>query len=190
MDHTPLRRSRRGQPLVDLPQTNCIDSQPAITGDPIYKRPTERQDLFEPEAEFFENNGTNISSLETHFFQEFSMNTSRVVRTYGRSKRRPESGGEVFKVGDTVLVDTNAKQPSVAVIAAIWRVQPGNIQPYIRVLVHWFIRPVELAGVRANRDHLEVSISLFSFHSPLNRMHRTKYIIPCHQRKPYSPRLF
>ncbi|EMD32073.1 hypothetical protein CERSUDRAFT_68906 [Gelatoporia subvermispora B] len=67
---------------------------------------------------------------------------------------------ETFSLGDTVLVRTSSKEPSIAVIVAIWEVV-GEEAPDnggIRVNLHWFIRPSELPRIRAQRPHMENEI--------------------------------
>jgi len=111
--------------------------------------------------------------------------TSRIrLKSAGASK---QDAGEVFRIGDTVLVDTqNSSFPSVAVIVALWQPRtnggselsdtdtdgdgeggnPRDGKWWVRtddkpqpcVRVHWFVQPSELPKVRAPRDHAAVSI--------------------------------
>lgn len=81
-------------------------------------------------------------------------------------RKKPIS--ETLKVGDTVLVSTAEKLPSVAVITSMWEVihqvdhsdDGDREERKMRVKVHWFLRPTEMARVRAKRDHIEVSTCL------------------------------
>ena len=71
-----------------------------------------------------------------------------------------------FYIGDTVLVKTQARLPSIGVIIAVWEVHRkvsdegedvgGEEKTYKKVRVQWFLRPSELPSVRASRDHFQV----------------------------------
>lgn len=159
---TPLtpRRSKRFQPFVN----NDAELEPSEetiswSGEPILVRealPTDlhEEDLLEDGAE-----------IETLFYKSFTREKSRK-----KSRRKKDAEDEdedrdvilVFNVGDTVLVRSHAKLPSVGVIVAMWDVrektpsEDGEAKSFMKVKVHWFLRPSELPNVRARRDHLEV----------------------------------
>ena len=67
-------------------------------------------------------------------------------------------------MGDTVLVKSQAKLPSVAVVVAMWEVrtkdEDGEEMVLPKVKVHWFLRGSELPSVRAKKEkHAQVSES-------------------------------
>ena len=91
----------------------------------------------------------------------------RAPRVYGRASKGKNREraidndmGETYKVGDTVLVRTASKVPSIAIIVAVLTVaEEGRSDNHgCRVLVHWFIRPEELPNIRARRDHKAVRV--------------------------------
>lgn len=80
-----------------------------------------------------------------------------------------------FKVGDPVLVVTDLRKTSVAVITSMWEVMGGEPpdpsstdeeededgageekKRRMRVRVHWFVKPSQLPSVRVKREHYEV----------------------------------
>ncbi|KZP17716.1 P-loop containing nucleoside triphosphate hydrolase protein [Athelia psychrophila] len=65
---------------------------------------------------------------------------------------------ERYSVGDAVLVHSVNRLPSVGVITAMWETRwaraDGGAEAGGKVVkLHWFLRPSELAGVRARREH-------------------------------------
>ena len=68
-----------------------------------------------------------------------------------------------------ILVETDVlyrqkKPPSVAVIVSMWEVKPvgealSGDPDQMRIRVHWFLRPSELAAIRQKRDHEEVRMT-------------------------------
>jgi origin recognition complex subunit 1 len=78
-----------------------------------------------------------------------------------------EAGGpqEAFKIGDVVLVASNTKKPSIAVVTDLWEVVypaddvegEDDKADRMKVKIHWFLRPEQLARIRQKRDHYEVS---------------------------------
>ena len=50
-----------------------------------------------------------------------------------------------YKVGDTVLLETASREPSVAVIVSIWKVFEGECEDFVNVRLHWFSRLSDLA---------------------------------------------
>ncbi|KAF9015037.1 hypothetical protein BDQ17DRAFT_1340381 [Cyathus striatus] len=113
-----------------------------------------------------------ISKLETVFFDSFMMSSNK-PKQY-RSSTKSGLGQTIYRVGDTILVETDTlyrvkKPPSVAVITAMWETRTIRNEIYeevdelgtrssgtgknIRIRVHWFLRPTELAAVRLKRNH-------------------------------------
>ncbi|KAJ2973019.1 hypothetical protein NUW54_g12146 [Trametes sanguinea] len=160
--NTPLRRSKRGQPVVAYisspPSSAAADIVPSS---PLFSRSTRPQDLFEDDAK----DGDPTESWRTHFFQSYKRTSKALsartpVRTYGRVSRPRKSDAEAataFSIGDTVLVKTGPRTPSVAVITAIWKVEGEDFRgkAQLHIHVHWFVRPSELPKIRARRDFFE-----------------------------------
>lgn len=77
-----------------------------------------------------------------------------------------DADDEVFKVGDTVYIATNVRKPSIGILVAIWGVtglsaeEEDDDGQEVRVRVHWFLRPSELAKLRAEREFYDVRASL------------------------------
>ncbi|CDO71789.1 hypothetical protein BN946_scf184939.g13 [Trametes cinnabarina] len=159
---TPLRRSKRGQPVVAYisspPSSSALDIVP---GPLLYSRPSKSTDLFEDEAKDVDS----VQSWNTYFYHSYKRGSnappSRApVRTYGRVSRPRKSDTNTtaeFKVGDTVLVRTASTLPSVAVIIAVWKIEGEQYRAKapLHVRVHWFVRPSELPKIRARRAFYE-----------------------------------
>ncbi len=141
------RRSKRFQPIIDAGLSSVSSNAISWLGDPVLIRQTRTDDVHE-EDEFDVNEGG-----QTTFYSAFSR--SQLV-----DKRKKIFEDFTYKVGDAVLVKTQTKQPSVGVIVALWEVVAGEDEDlgknFKKVKVHWFLRPEELASVRARRAHEEV----------------------------------
>lgn len=154
--------------------------------DPLHTRPAQPTDFLQDET--FEPGDTHFySSLVRH-----GPPSRLIVRTYGKQKpAKPVASGskssETFSVGDTVLVASTNKTPSVAVITALWRTvrdddeggDDDDSSESMRIRVHWFVRPAQLGSIRQKRDALPVS-SLSLRHELLTKLQpcarRTKSI--------------
>ncbi|EIW84536.1 P-loop containing nucleoside triphosphate hydrolase protein [Coniophora puteana RWD-64-598 SS2] len=87
--------------------------------------------------------------------------TPRKTRLSARVRRKDEGRKEIegeletFRVGDTVLVETAHKLPSIAVITSIWAlINPSRPKEKdVVIKLHWFLRPMQLPTVRAKRIH-------------------------------------
>ncbi|OCH85430.1 P-loop containing nucleoside triphosphate hydrolase protein [Obba rivulosa] len=167
---TPSRRSKRGQPIVQsvAPNSLLLKSSDVPAGVPLYSRPTVPEDLQEDATEI---DAPDLQNHETRFYRQFVRRelvaVTRPARVYGRARgesSKTSSQGEyaakeTFSIGDTVLVQSSSKDPSIAVIVAIWEVVDEEREDTgIRVKLHWFIRPAELPKIRAQRPHLENEI--------------------------------
>ncbi|KAF8649352.1 hypothetical protein AX16_005861 [Volvariella volvacea WC 439] len=182
---TPTRRSKRFQPLATPSISRGGSSRGVRVGESIYIRPTNAEyDLLQGDVE---DDAEDVSNMKTIFYEEFTQlstkPTRKTVAKKGRKKGATaaknasvEADGVSYKVGDTVLVETDGlyrmrRPPSVAVVVAIWETRPeedgeeeeededgGRVVKDVRIRVHWFLRPSELAGVRAKREHLENEI--------------------------------
>lgn len=161
---TPLRRSRRGQPIVSVPLDASSSKLPLNLPEPVFRRMTRPQDLWEEDIEALNDREIPIEDLETHFYDKLTRSsvlttTKPTTRKYGKKQRGQQSdltSEEIYRVGDTVLVKTSSKDPSVAVIVAIWSIVGPEVQPTVRVLIHWFLTPSDLPKVRAAHSHEEV----------------------------------
>jgi origin recognition complex subunit 1 len=108
----------------------------------------------------------------TDFYDGFSVSGKKTIGkfarfTRGAKKGRPKNKGkgkeeERYKIGDTVLVTSVNRLPSVGVIVGMWENrwenEDGEETQKMRVKIHWFLRPTELAGIRAKREHAIVRI--------------------------------
>lgn len=159
---TPLRRSKRGQPIVAVSADTLDSDAPLNLPEPVFKRTTRSEDLYQEDIEALNRRDVSIEDLETHFYDRLSMRmhgVKRTLKTYGKSQRDRSSNvaaEDIYKIGDAVLVKSAARDPSVAVVVAIWNIVGPEVQQSVRVLLHWFLRPSELAGIRAARKHEEV----------------------------------
>lgn len=154
------RRSKRFQPTFDAGLSSASSSATSWLGDPILIRQTRPDDVHE-EDEFDAEEGG-----QTAFYKGFSR--SELV-----DKKRKKVFEEFeYEVGDTVLVKTQTKQPSIGVIVAVWEVTTSqdddSEEAFKKVKVHWFLRPEELASVRARRAHEKVCCIKFIPSSVLN----------------------
>ncbi|KAJ3794984.1 P-loop containing nucleoside triphosphate hydrolase protein [Lentinula aff. detonsa] len=158
---TPTRRTTRSQNyhLVNSP-TKAIDvSQYAWTSHkPLFARALDSKwDLLEDDRlEFEQLDDEEKEQLETRFYDELRVANTLKAKKYGKTtgKRKPGEEFTTYAIGDTVLVSSNNRLPSIAVIVDMWETDLGreNIQS-MRVRVHWFDRPSELPSIRAKRYH-------------------------------------
>ena len=168
VDAQTPRRSRRFQPLVgrrrggDSDDDEILDGCETVswTGAPINVRETRPSDLHDEDRFTAEEESEEDAKAETRFYAGF---TKAVMVPTGNKKRKISKDVD-FSIGDTVLVQTQAKQPSVGVIVALWEVrmpgEEGEEKVYMKVKVHWFLRPEELASVRAKKTHEKVRRSM------------------------------
>lgn len=171
---TPTRRSQRFQPTVT--PVKSINNKPIVecawASEPIYVRPSDSEiDLLPEERE--EANDEAASNYddkiekevsETYFYDAFTMKR-RVASLSGGNRSPAKLAPRTYRVGDTVLIETDSiflvkRPPSVGAIIAMWQIK-GNSQKVadpnkMRVRIHWFLRPKEMASIRAKRQHEEV----------------------------------
>lgn len=150
------RRSKRYQPLVATASTSRYDSELPVTflGEAIFTRDAKPDDLHDEDCVVLDG-----ETAQTCFYGGFLRLRQALPK---RERGESETGkNEEFRVGDTVLVQTQSRLPSIGVIVAIWEVavddEENESRKHQKVKVHWFLRPNELATVRAKRDHEEVS---------------------------------
>jgi origin recognition complex subunit 1 len=168
------RRSKRFQPLATPRQKSDNSVQFAWLGTPLYVRPTNQElDLLQEEREELQNNEDD-PELETIFYHSFEMKRKIVAKFRGgkQSKGKPKKSAndtyvDKFSIGDTVLIKTDTiyrmhRPPSIGIILAMWETKVKDEEEHqpdlnkMRVRVHWFLRPTELASIRARRDHTKV----------------------------------
>ena len=158
---TPVRRSKRGQPILkeSVSAHGAGDSSAGFqTRDSVWTRPTRLEDLSESLLDRLQDENLDIEDYETRFFDSFERQTApkHVPKVYGKGKRvATATTSDTFKIGDTVLVAT-ARESSIAVITAVWQVVGGDDEKHTHVSLHWFLKPNQLASIRARREHLEV----------------------------------
>jgi origin recognition complex subunit 1 len=169
---TPTRRSKRFQPLATPSGKSTTQLDCFWASDPIYTRTVNPElDLLPDERD--ELSTDDISDLETRFYDGLNMATqiSKIYRGGKAKKRgRAEDKREVYKVGDAILVETDVlyrmrRPPSMAVIVAMWECREKGAaaneemgSTKMRIRVHWFLRPTEMASIRAKREHAEVRV--------------------------------
>lgn len=175
------RRSKRFQPLAtpSRKQGDTESLRRAWLGEPIYARPTNPDvDLLQEDREALEEDEEDPSNdLETVFYHAFEMDKAPMKKKYrggGKGKKDEGSGSlHTYSVGDTVLIETDVlsrvrRPPSVGVILGMWETRTKGEEEEdhdpakMRMRVHWFLRPAELASIRAKRDHMKVCGSALS----------------------------
>lgn len=177
---TPTRRSQRFQPTAT--PVKCINNKAILecvwASEPIYVRPTdsaidllpEEQEEANEEARSSDDDGdTEKGAHETFFYDAFTMKR-KVASLSGSRRGAVKLAQRTYHVGDTVLIETDSiylmkRPPSIGVIVAMWQVK-GNAQEAadpnkMRVRIHWFLRPKEMASIRAKRQHEEVCFTIF-----------------------------
>ena len=181
---TPTRRSQRFQPTAT--PVKWINKKAILecvwASEPVYVRPTdsaidllpEEQEEANEEAVSSDDDDTEKGVLETIFYDAFTM--KRKVASGGR-RGAVKLAQRIYHVGDTVLIETDSiylvkRPPSVGVIVAMWQIK-GNAQEVadpnkMRVRIHWFLRPREMASIRAKRQHEEVFFYTISLSSRSN----------------------
>ena len=136
------RRSKRHQPTVFTNQSSLSQRRDdKWSSPPLHTRNTISTDLIDDEE--------STDDLSTTFYEQFSRSSRASDKVKGVAS-------EAFSVGNTVLLATNVKKPSVGVIIALWEVSRPVTDSQMLAKVHWFLRPTELAQLRAKRGHLPV----------------------------------
>ena len=144
---TPLtpRRSKRHHPVVFTTKNpSSIQARhDKWVSPPLHIRSTIPADLVDDEEPTVD--------ATTTFHSDFL----RSSRATGRSGKGPS---EEYSIGDTVLLATNVRRPSIGVIIALWEVSRPVADSQMFANIHWFLRPAELAQTRTKREHLEVRL--------------------------------
>ncbi|KAJ3862386.1 P-loop containing nucleoside triphosphate hydrolase protein [Lentinula novae-zelandiae] len=157
---TPTRRSTRSQNfhIVSSP-TKAVDaSQYTWTSHiPIFTRALDlKWDLLDDDRVEFETlDEEEKEGLETHFYEEFRIGATTKKSGKGRAgKRKAGEGYTTYAIGDTVLVNSSNRLPSIAVLVDMWETDLERAESEkVRVRVHWFDRPSDLPSIRAKRYH-------------------------------------
>ncbi|KAF7790357.1 hypothetical protein EIP86_001312 [Pleurotus ostreatoroseus] len=152
--NTPLRRSKRGQPMLSVAGPSGSDSRTGEiqAGRVELERPTILEDLSDSQRDKFEEDEYDIEDFLTRFYYTFERKET-TNSVHGKGKRPAITSVETYKIGDTVVVDTTP-QLSIAVITAIWDVVGPDGEILNNVAIHWFLKPTQLASYRARREHL------------------------------------
>ncbi|KAJ6619997.1 P-loop containing nucleoside triphosphate hydrolase protein [Mycena sp. CBHHK59/15] len=162
---TPTRRSKRFQPLASL-----VTKLSEPSGDVQWCGPEVHVRSMKPELDLFPERLAAMQDQDPEKHREYN------AVFYGAFERKNHgSSSTTFRVGDTVMVPTQAvykrdKAPSIAVIVAMWDLvlkdtdedekdeEEDEVASQMMVRVHWFLRPAELAAIRAKREHVENEI--------------------------------
>ncbi|KII85243.1 hypothetical protein PLICRDRAFT_45427 [Plicaturopsis crispa FD-325 SS-3] len=142
------RRSKRFQPLVPPSRARDDERQVEWIGDAVYHRPARREDLYEDEVDEDED-----VEVEMVFYR--GLKTKKRVPLFKRGKKTDVDPAETYTLGDTVLVKSTSRTPSIGVIVALWELRSTEDEEdrKARVKIHWFLRPTQLPSVRAKREH-------------------------------------
>ena len=149
---TPTRRSKRFQPIVSA--AGPSNSRKEYHWDAfILSRPATGEDFLDPDD--------LKEGAQCIFYNGFTRPSSQ---TGGAKGKKPDSdvGTDAFKIGDTVFIFNDEKLPNVAVIISMW--EGSNVEEEdttMNAKVQWFLRPKQLASVRARKEYFPVRV-----HSP------------------------
>ena len=146
------RRSKRHHPIVftaGSPSSHPKPRHDKWASPPLYSRDAISADLIDDEE--------SIVDASTTFYPYF-------IRPSRTSEKVGKVASVKFSTGDTVLLATNVRRPSVGVIIALWEVSRPVTDAQMFAKIHWFLRPSELARSRMKREHLEVRLLIPSFH--------------------------
>ena len=162
--------------VVHNPRPKSTSEAYTWSSDPIYSRPSIQDDFLDDEweqARGDDDEDADGQNTMTDFYDGFSVGGKKISGKFARfirgaRKGRPKNKAkgkeeeERYKIGDTVLVASVNRLPSVGVIVGMWENrwenEDGKETQKMRVKIHWFLRPTELAGIRAKREHAIVRI--------------------------------
>lgn len=172
---TPTRRSQRFQPTAT--PVKFINSKAILecvwASEAIYVRPTdsgidllpeEQEEANEEAASSDDGENTEKEVPKTFFYDAFTMKR-KVVSLSGGRRGAVKLAQRTYHVGDTVLIETDSlylvkRPPSIGVIVAMWQIKRNAREAAdpnkMRVRIQWFLRPKEMASIRAKRQHEEV----------------------------------
>jgi origin recognition complex subunit 1 len=174
---TPSRRSQRFQPTAS--PTKGIDKnilECFWAGEPVFVRETipeidllpEEQEEGNRGSEDTDTDGESERLSETVFYDAFRMRRKATAYRGSKSMKLGKTETVTYKVGDTVMVETDTlyimkRPPSIGVVVAMWETRKEEDSDTLtdpsrmRIRIHWFLRPTELASIRAKREYKEVS---------------------------------
>lgn len=181
LPQTPTRRSQRFQPLA-TPTTKshdknilecCWQGQPSFQRGIIPELDLLPEELDEVNSQTQENEDAPEDGRQTSFFNSFRMKRKGVPYRGARRIQAAKTETQVYSIGDTVMIETDTlynfkRPPSIGVIVAMWETrhlsESGRETDFtgMRIRIHWFLRPGELAAIRAKHDHKDVSGNDFS----------------------------
>ncbi|KAF8910446.1 hypothetical protein CPB84DRAFT_1702121 [Gymnopilus junonius] len=183
MPQTPTRRSQRFQPTA-TPSSKHSDKnvlECAWIGSPVYTRktndeldllPEEREERKAEQGDEVQDDNEDEEEpeeLETLFYHKFKMKRKLVAYKGAQRNTAGKIDTQTYSVGDTVMIETDTlyltkRPPSIGIIVAMWQVkklveEDVEADPSkMRMRIHWFLRPTEMASIRAKRDHEENEI--------------------------------
>ena len=140
------RRSKRHHPVVFSTGNLSSLSQACRekwASPPLHTRSTISADLVDDEE-------STVDATTTFY--------SDILRFKHATDRSGKGPSENYSIGDTVLLATNVRKPSIGVIIALWEVSRPLAHSQMFANIHWFLRPAELAQTRTKREHLEVRL--------------------------------
>ncbi|KAH8826677.1 P-loop containing nucleoside triphosphate hydrolase protein [Flagelloscypha sp. PMI_526] len=146
MSATPSRRSKRHQPTAQINSDFSGDIE--LVGASETRATEVDVELHDEERAIWDEMPEDQEPpLKTIDYEEI-----RVISSGPKKKREKVS----YKVGDTILVSSGRKVPSVAVVTAIFQThnpEEPDKEPSTKLRIHYFVRPSELAAIRAKRDY-------------------------------------
>src|SRR5258708_19081785 len=137
------RRSKRHHPVVFTagnPYSLSKTRHDKWASPPLHTRSTISADLVDDES---------TDDATTSFYSDF-LRSSCATDKFGKGPF------EKYSIGDTVLLATNVRRPSIGVIIALWEVSPPVAHSQMSANIHWFLRPADLAETHTHRAHLEL----------------------------------
>ncbi|KAL4262528.1 ORC1 family protein [Pleurotus pulmonarius] len=170
---TTPRRSKRFQPLLSPSKRQYTSTPPPVSwaSTPVYERPTVVEaDLFDEEQTRIAEgeDSADYSTYTTFYYDELlRYSTPQRAKGRGRISKAKSEPAERYKVGDTVLVTTASRHPSIAVISGMWEVKPldgvdredggeeADPEDAFKIRIHWYLRHSDLPKIRAAREHYE-----------------------------------
>ncbi len=176
---TTPRRSKRFQPLLSPSKRQKTSTPPPVSwaSAPVYERPTVVEaDLFDEEQTRIaeDEDSADYSTYTTFYYDELlRYSTPQRAKGRGRISKAKSEPAERYKVGDTVLVTTASRHPSIAVISGMWEVKPldgvdredsgEEVDPEdaFKIRIHWYLRHSDLPKIRAAREHYEVRFNFY-----------------------------
>ena len=133
------------------------NDRPVYTTNHIFQRTTTAEDL--TGSQFLKVLWkVEDKDLDTRFYDSFT----REEMVWGAGGARNLAQWTTYRIGDTVLLETASREPSVSVVVSIWKVFEGEVEKYTNVRLHWFSRPSDLAQYRP--DHPALSVSSLRSH--------------------------